>query len=563
MSHNPSVSLRPTSLVARQITKHHGSDVILDSVSLSLGAASRVGVVGANGVGKTTLLRILAGLDQPDSGDVARVPAWTTVGYLPQEPERRKGETLLAHLARRTGVQEATALLESTAAGLGADSAPGRGAAGGAAVADPSEAYGIALDGYLGLGGPDFEARAEEVCVDVGLGVDALGVEMPGLSGGQAARASLAAVLLSRFDVFLLDEPTNDLDFSGLEILETFLRQLAGGIVVVSHDRAFLERTITSVVEIDEHTHRASEYAGGWLAYLEDRAVARRHASEAYEGYQVERRGLLDRARRQRQWAASGAARAKRSPADNDKFRQFARVESSQKLAAKVRLSERALERLERDKIDKPFEGWDLRMELPVAPNASEIAAWLRGAVVERGSFRLGPVDLEIRARDRIGLTGPNGSGKTTLLGALLGRIPLVAGERGVGRSTIVGELDQARRRLDDARPLLGVFSGASGLAARESRSLLAKFGLTAAHVERPARTMSPGERTRAELALLMSAQTNCLVLDEPTNHLDLSAIEELEQALEGYEGTIILVTHDRRLLDAVELTSTYEVAPG
>ena len=368
---------------------------------------------------------------------------------------------------------------------------------------------------------------------------------------------------MSRFDLLLLDEPTNDLDFDGLDRLESFLHGRSGGLVVVSHDRAFLEGIVTSVVEIDEHTHRASEYAGGWLAYLEDRAVARRHASEAYEGYQVERRGLLDRARRQRQWAASGAARAKRSPADNDKFRQFARVESSQKLAAKVRLSERALERLERDKIDKPFEGWDLRMELPVAPNASEIAAWLRGAVVERGSFRLGPVDLEIRARDRIGLTGPNGSGKTTLLGALLGRIPLVAGERGVGRSTIVGELDQARRRLDDARPLLGVFSGASGLAARESRSLLAKFGLTAAHVERPARTMSPGERTRAELALLMSAQTNCLVLDEPTNHLDLSAIEELEQALEGYEGTIILVTHDRRLLDAVELTSTYEVAPG
>jgi ATPase subunit of ABC transporter with duplicated ATPase domains len=563
LSHNPSLSLRPTSLVARQITKYHGADVILDSVSLSLGTASRVGVVGPNGVGKTTLLRILAGLDRPDSGDVARVPAWTTVGYLPQEPERRKGETLLAHLARRTGVQEATALLESTAAALGGAVPRERAATGGTGVADPSAAYGMALDHYLALGGPDFGSRAEEVCVDVGLGVDALAVEMPGLSGGQAARASLAAVLLSRFDVFLLDEPTNDLDFSGLEILETFLRRLAGGFVVVSHDRAFLERTITSVLELDEHTHRATEYAGGWLAYLEDRAVARRHASDAYESYAAERQGLLDRARRQRQWAASGAARARRSPADNDKNRQFARIESSQKLAAKVRLSERALERLERESIDKPFEGWDLRMELPVAPNASEIAAWLRGAVVERGSFRLGPLDLEIRAQDRIGLTGPNGSGKTTLLGALLGRIPLVEGERGLGRSTIVGELDQARKLLDDERPLLEVFSGASGLVGRESRSLLAKFGLTAAHVRRPARTMSPGERTRAELALLMSVQTNFLVLDEPTNHLDLSAIEELEQALEGYEGTIILVTHDRRLLEAVELTGVFEVAPA
>jgi ATPase subunit of ABC transporter with duplicated ATPase domains len=563
LSHNTPPSPRPTSLVARQISKHRGADVVLDSVSLSLSDSSRVGVVGPNGVGKTTLLRILAGLDQPDSGDVARVPAWTTVGYLPQEPERRPGETLLAYLARRTGVEAATARLESTAAGLGGAPLAERAGVGGPRSADPSEAYERALDDYLALGGPDFTARAEEVSADVGLGAGALGVEMPGLSGGEAARASLAAVLLSRFDVLLLDEPTNDLDFSGLEILETFLRRLAGGLVVVSHDRAFLERTITSVLEIDEHTHRASEYAGGWLAYLEDRAVARRHASEAYESYAAERHGLLDRARRQRQWAASGAARARRAPADNDKNRQFARIESSQKLAAKVRISERALERLEREGVDKPFEGWDLRMELPVAPNASEVAAWLRGAVVERGSFRLGPVDLEIRARERIGLTGPNGSGKTTLIGALLGRVPLVAGEHGLGRSTVVGELEQARKRLDGAPPLLEVFSGASGLARREARSLLAKFGLTAAHVERPARTLSPGERTRAELALLMSAETNFLVLDEPTNHLDLSAIEELEQALAGYEGTMILVTHDRRLLEAVDLTRLHEVGPG
>ncbi|HEV2361952.1 MAG TPA: ABC-F family ATP-binding cassette domain-containing protein, partial [Acidimicrobiales bacterium] len=544
---------RPVSLVARAVSKHRGAAVVLDSVTVSVDAGSRLGVVGPNGVGKTTLLKILAGLDAPDGGLVSRVPAWSTVGYLPQEADRRPGETLLAHLARRTGVAEATELLERAAVALGAgDADPVVAVALGETSAEAC--YEAALDRYLSLGGPDFEARAEEVCSDLGLPLRTLELEMTGLSGGQAARASLASVLLSRFDVLLLDEPTNDLDFAGLDRLEEFLGQARGGVVIVSHDRAFLERTITSVLEIDEHTRGATEYAGGWLAYLEARATARRHASEAFESYQSERRALLTRAREQRQWAVSGVSREKKNPRDNDKAQRDFRINRTENLASKVRITEKHLERLEREKVDKPFEGWDLRMTLPVAPHSSEVAAYVREGVIIRGTWSIGPIDLEVRAGDRLAVRGPNGSGKSSLIHAMLGRLPLASGEAGLGPSTVVGELDQARRRLEREEPLVVSFGRASGLLPEQTRSLLAKFGLTSSHVERAAATLSPGERTRSELALLMACQTNCLVLDEPTNHLDLPAIEELEQALETYNGTLILVTHDRRLLEAVEI---------
>jgi ATPase subunit of ABC transporter with duplicated ATPase domains len=547
------------SLVARGLTAHRGAGVVLDAIDLAVGPGSRVGVVGPNGVGKTTLLRLLAGIDEPDGGAVERVPPWSSVGYLPQEPERQPDETLHAFLARRSGVAAASALLERTAEAL-AGAPPSAVDAELLGTTDPADAYSRALERYLALGGPDFDARVEEVCADIGLGPALLASHTASLSGGEAARASLAAVLVSRFDVFLLDEPTNDLDFAGLDRLERFLAELTGAVVVVSHDRAFLERVISSVLEIDEHTRKGTEYRGGWEAFLEHRATARRHASEAFEGYQAERKQLLERARAQRQWAVKGVAKAKREPRDNDKAQRDFFINKSEKLAGKVKITERAIERLDRASVEKPWEGWDLHLELPTTAGASEIAAWMRGAVVERGSFRLGPVDLEIRWRDRVGLLGPNGSGKTTLIGAVLGRVPLASGEHGLGPSTVVGELDQARRRLASERPLLDVFVAASDLLPREARSLLAKFGLAAGHVERPATTLSPGERTRAELALLSAVGTNFLVLDEPTNHLDLPAIEQLEQALERYDGTVVLVTHDRRLLESVELTHVVEL---
>ncbi len=257
-----------------------------------------------------------------------------------------------------------------------------------------------------------------------------------------------------------------------------------------------------------------------------------------------------------------GVRNARRRSTDHDKIGRNARTEATEKQAAKARQTERLIERLE--VVEEPRKEWELRMEIAAAPRSGAVVATLRGAEVDRGSFRLGPVDLGVEWADRIAVTGANGSGKSTLLGAMLGRIPLTAGAASLGPGVVVGEVDQARRLFHGSAALLDAFGAqVPDLAPAEVRTLLAKFGLKAAHVLRGAGTLSPGERTRAALALLQARGVNLLVLDEPTNHLDLPAIEQLESALAGYPGTLLLVSHDRRMLEAVRTTRRLRVAGG
>jgi ATPase subunit of ABC transporter with duplicated ATPase domains len=537
-------------LTANGLSRYRGTTVILEHVDLTVGPGDRIGIVGPNGVGKSTLLRILAGLERADSGRVTCAPPALTVGYLPQETaaDAPLGETLRASLARRTGVAQAEAAFEAAAQAMAASPHD---------IATAT-AYSDALERYLALGGPDLDARTGSVCAQVGLPADRLDVAVASLSGGQQARAALAAILLANFDVFLLDEPTNDLDFTGLRRLEEFAMSSPGGMVVISHDRAFLDRAVSEVVEIDEHLHTATRFGGGWAAYLEARAVARRHAEEGHERFVADRSQLLARAHTQRQWAITGAAKAKKRPPDNDKAQRDFRINKTEKQAAKLRITEKRIERLE--PVDKPWEGWQLQLVFKASRRSGDVVARLSAAVVEQGSFRLGPVSLEIGWAERVAIVGPNGAGKTTLLRALLGEIPLTAGERWLGPGVVVGQLDQGRRHFLGDGTLLSSFTRATGLLPEEARSLLAKFGLGPRHVGRRPASLSPGERTRAVLALLMATGVNCLVLDEPTNHLDLPAIEQLEEALEGYDGTLLLVTHDRALLEAVNLTRTVDL---
>ncbi|HEY3724343.1 MAG TPA: ABC-F family ATP-binding cassette domain-containing protein [Acidimicrobiia bacterium] len=531
-------------LSARGVTVSLGGHLVLNEVSVSVAAGDRLGVVGPNGIGKTTLLRALAGQVPLDAGVVERAPASLTVGLLPQEPDAIPGETLRAYLARRTGVAGASAELDRLTTLLGSDP-------------DLAEAYTDALEHFLALGGDDLDARVGAVGADLGLDADRLDVEVAALSGGQAARAALAAILLSRFDILLLDEPTNNLDFAGLDRLEQFVHDAPGAVVVVSHDRAFLDGTVGRMLEIQEESRRAVEYAGAWSEYVAARDLARSQQYARYDEFRAKRAVLLDRARTQRSWAQQGVGKLKRG-GENDKSIRFRETQRSEKQASKAKITERAMDRLE--VVRKPWEGWELRLQLAPSARSGDVVVRLEQAVVRRGSFELGPVDLEIGWQERIAILGANGSGKTTLLRALLGAIPLASGRRWIGPGVRVGEMDQSRAALPADVALIDSFRAETGLGRSEARSLLAKFGLTATHVERLGGELSPGERSRAILAGLMASGVNCLVLDEPTNHLDLEAIEQLELALDGYDGTLLLVSHDRRLLETVRITRTIEL---
>jgi ATPase subunit of ABC transporter with duplicated ATPase domains len=541
--------LMSATLIAKDLAAGHADRMLFSDLELIVAPGDVVGLVGANGAGKSTLLRTLAGLQPTEQGTVQLNPPSATVGYLPQEPERHAGETVGAFLARRTGVTRAQHDLDEATEAL---------AAGRSGAEDP---YAIALERWLNLGGADLPERADQVAAELGLAVD-LDRPMTALSGGQAARVGMASLLLSRYDIFLLDEPTNDLDLDGLRRLEQFVTGLRAGAVLVSHDREFLNRTVTRVLELDLAQQQVRHYGGGYAAYLQEREVARRQAREEFDEYADTRAALESRARTQRAWMEKGVRNARRKATDNDKFVRNFRGETSEKQAAKARQTERLIERL--DAVDEPRKEWDLRMQIAAAPRAGAVVAALRGAVVRRGTFTLGPIDLQVDWADRIAITGTNGSGKSTLLAALLGRLPLDAGAASLGPGVVVGEVDQARALFLDDSTLLDAFVAAvPDLAPAEARTLLAKFGLRATHVLRPASTLSPGERTRTALALLQARGVNLLVLDEPTNHLDLPAIEQLESALESYTGTLLLVTHDRRMLDTVHTNRHIEVDAG
>ncbi|WP_275461880.1 ABC-F family ATP-binding cassette domain-containing protein [Streptomyces noursei] len=539
-------------LVAKDLAAGHGERVLFSGLDLVVAPGDVIGLVGANGAGKSTLLRLLAGLATPEQGGLALSPPTATVGHLPQEPERRAGESVRAFLARRTGVADAQRTLDATTEAL-AEGLPGA-----------DDAYATALERWLALGAADLDERAEETAAQLGLAIS-LDQPMTTLSGGQAARASLASLLLSRYDVFLLDEPTNDLDLDGLDRLESFVTGLRAGTVLVSHDREFLARTVTQVVELDLAQQQVNTYGGGYTAYLEERDRARRHARERYDEYADTRAALETRAHTQRNWMDKGVRNARRKAPDNDKIARRGRVEATEKQAAKAKQTQRMIERL--DVVEEPRKEWELRMEIAAAPRAGAVVATLRQAAVRRGDFSLGPVDLQIDWADRVAITGPNGAGKSTLLAALLGRLPLDSGAASLGPGVVVGEIDQARGQIfrgSGETSLMDAFRAAvPDLAPADVRTLLAKFGLKAGHVLRPAGTLSPGERTRAALALLQGRGVNLLVLDEPTNHLDLPAIEQLESALASYPGTLLLVTHDRRMLTAVHTTRRIEVDGG
>ena len=526
----------------------------LAGVSLRVAAGSRTAVVGPNGAGKSTLLKLAAGLLTPDSGTVAVAPG-TAVGYVPQDYGLAARDGLAAagsvadYVKQRAGIlglERELRALERRMAG-GDDAAIGP--------------YGEALERFGLLGGWELDGRIDQALATAGLPASVLERPLGELSGGQQVRVGLAGVLASRFGLYLLDEPTNNLDLAALDLLEGFVAEADATFVLVSHDRAFLRAVATDVVELDEFSHGAEAYGVGFGDYLAARERLRAARSARYRAYADEVGRLKGRVAAQR--ATAGRDGPKGPPRDNDKAaRHFLAQRQSAKAARLARRLEQRLDRLQA--VDKPREGWELRLALTPAGRGGELVAAADGVAKRYGDFQLGPLDLRLHWRERVALAGPNGAGKSVLLGLLTGAIAADQGQVRLGAGVVPGVLAQG------GADLAGDGSGLDAFRARlpawtqaEARSLLAKFDLGAEHVGRPVASWSPGERCRLGLAVLMAGGANWLVLDEPTNHLDIEALEELEQALAGFAGTLLVVSHDREFLARIGVTRRLELVDG
>ncbi|MGH2894572.1 MAG: ATP-binding cassette domain-containing protein, partial [Solirubrobacteraceae bacterium] len=414
------------------------------------------------------------------------------------------------------------------------------------------EPHAAALDRWLALGGADIDARLVAAVDDLGLGGACLDQPVGALSGGQASRAGLAAVAVARFDVVLLDEPTNHLDTDGLQRLTALLAGRPGGIVLVSHDRALLAETVQDIVALDRQTGEGSHWRGGWTAYERERGAARERVRAERERA-LERRAKLVVAEVQtRRRAAASLRRTHAQARDNDKhLREWVRMRADGMTSRARKMGARA-ERIEVP--DAPWADPALRLALTPAERRQTWVVSLAGAVVQRGGWSLGPIDLVVAHGERVRLSGPNGSGKSTLLAALAGRLPLTRGDRHAAAGAVITQLGQARDALTGPAPIVSQVRELTGLDEAPARTALAGFGLSADLAGRSAATLSPGERTRAELTVIAHQRATCLLLDEPTNHLDIESLEVLQAALAGWPGALVVATHDRRLAEGLAL---------
>ncbi len=523
--------------------------MLIDGFTGSFGAGDCIGLVGPNGCGKSSLLEAVAGLIPLDSGHIETAPPHPTTGYLKQIRAVPQTWTVGEAVRQLTGVASAEGRLVEAAAALATDDSH-------AAAVE----YDQALTNFSNVGGGSIEDRAPTVLHEVGLTLE-LDRPCRGLSGGELARLNLAAILLSQFDVLLLDEPTNDLDGDGLKMLADFVTSRREPVLLVSHDRAFLRQTITGVVEFDPALAKVVSFAGGFDAWQRERERARQSAIDADQRYSEEVSRLREQADAARRSSARGTGAANRAYSEGraDKLQRGAMREGASAAGSSAARVEREIARMEQPTQLRKI--WQLNLDFPAkSPSARVITA--EAARVSRGGFELGPVDLSIAAGSRVRIVGRNGSGKSLLLDLLASAMSPDSGRVTGSGGGSVGLMNQERSAVPRSEAkLIDWFPTEANRELTDSRTLMAKFGLDSDDINRPMSTLSQGERTRVNLALLSARSTDVLILDEPTNHLDLPAIEQLEQALNRYSGTLILVTHDEQFASSVQLDLTFDVS--
>lgn len=526
------------------IHKEYGTQVVLSDISFSLEKGQKVALVGHNGTGKSTLLKILAGETKPDTGDI-HYNHHTCIGYFPQEHNVETDETVEMYLRQVTGFgrleQEVNDLVGQ--------------------LSDRSklQRYNEVYENFEHLGGYSFLSKMMIILSGFGFTEKDRQRSIKTLSGGQRSKVALTGILLKGVDMLLLDEPTNNLDMPALIWLEDFIADSDTACMIVSHDRVFLDRVVSRIFEIDWHTHSLNTTRGGYTNYLSTKKKEVNRQKEEYR-HQQEERERLQKTADQKKGAATKGARFQGS--DNDKMVRGFKRDKAARSAKSAKSIEKRLEQM--DQIDKPIERKEFAIPLKAKTHPRTCDISLKDVVLSYSSgFTLGPVSLSISFGERIAILGLNGSGKTTLLKIIAQELTPKSGLVSIGSSAVIGNLMQQHENLPPKEGLYEFLEKRTDYEKEQIYALLVKFDFSTQGFSKTIGQLSPGERARLLLALFSALSVNVLILDEPTNHLDVEALDALDAVLEHYTGTIVLVSHDRFLLDRLKIDRMYELSDG
>jgi ATP-binding cassette subfamily F protein 3 len=522
-------------LTAHHIYKTYGIQPILQDISFNISNGERVGLIGPNGCGKTTLMRILAGVERPDSGTVAATRPNLRIGYLAQGMEFEDEQTLQAALhLDSVSETELEAEIASLASALSIN------------PNDPhiQHQYDTAI---TKLSTPALQP--ESILGPLGLADLPLDMPVRFLSGGQKTRLMLARVLLEEPHLLLLDEPTNHLDIEMLEWLEDWLNRFQGAALIVSHDRAFLDNTVRSILELDPSTHQIKSYSGNYADYLEQKLTEREKQAQAYQDQQDEIAQLHAAAAHIR-----GLTKMKKGgKADSgDKFAKgFFGNRATKNVAGRAKHIEARIEKLlTEERIEKPKQNWQMKLDFGAPAHQSKDVLVTEKLSVGYDDPLLTNLDLFIRAGQRVVLTGPNGTGKTTLIRTIAGKLNPLSGTLKLGVTVKLGYMTQEQELLNPNFNALQTIQRVAPFNETEARNFLHYFLFKGEDALRPTSDLSYGERARLQLGLLVAQGCTFLLLDEPINHLDIPSRARFEEALANFKGTILAVVHDRYFIE-------------
>lgn len=517
---------------------------ILDRITFTIGPGDRIGLVGPNGAGKSTLLKLVSGELQPTDGSIDRTR--DIVGFMPQELTPWKELTAQACLEELTGVAAAYRELETASANM----------------AEDDTAYTAALQQLESLGGYTLEERLPRALREVGLAPDLLSKTVGELSGGQQTKLSLAAILLAQYEVFMLDEPTNNLDIAGIKILEDFIRGSKAGFLIISHDRRFLKEMANKIVALKESAGGMEYFGGGFADWRVHTQRAREAQARLFKEAE-EKRAQLETTVSERIAESVHTERAETIMRDNDKMATDRKNQNAGKtLARQAKVLAARVERLE--DVEQPEDELDLTVLFPVDNNRpGGDMVELKGATVQYEDRQLGPYNLVVRGDDRVAIVGPNGEGKSTLVKLLVGMIEPTKGTRTVADATKMGFIAQQPEFENPEKSLVDNVARLAHVDGTRAATELARFGVMRESQVLPANRVSPGQRGKAFLAVHALRATNLLIMDEPTNHLDVPGSEALGKALATYPGALVVVSHDREFLAEVGINKFAVVQNG